>query len=146
MKRAAPPDVEVTTYVTGVPGKYVQSVADDTRTLVTQALGPYAAPAAVRASSITRLLDGTGSDRRRVGYLSGIGGLADRARLTTGRWPQPTGTTATGTTAAGPKTSGPLETVVLESTARLLNLKPGSRVRLAAQAGFGQEAPPVSLV
>ena len=134
MARAKPADVEVTAYVSGIAGKNLRSVADDTRAQVARSLSPFTGPAVTRISSVTRPL-GPNSSRStpRVGYLSSIDGLAERARLTSGRWPQ-----------AG--SSGPAETAVLVSTARLLNLVPGSRIRLGPEVGFGAEQPALTLV
>src|SRR5690349_13200387 len=56
MARATGPEVEVTAYVAGVPGARVDSVAEDTRALVTRALTPFPTTSAARASSAVRLL------------------------------------------------------------------------------------------
>ncbi|MEU4428743.1 hypothetical protein AB0F81_49725 [Actinoplanes sp. NPDC024001] len=112
--RAAPEDVEVTAYTVTMSGADARSVADDTRELLTSTLAPFPAVTAARASSVMRSLPGDGAES--VAYLSGVEGLPQRADLVTGRWP-----------------GGPLETVVLEPTARLLGLAPGSRVRLGPE-------------
>ena len=130
MARAAPDDVEVTAYVTDVKGKDARSVADDTRALVTRTLAPLAAPTAGRASSMMRPLAGDAVAPKQLGYLSGVDGLASRARLTAGRWPQPQ---SSGQDSSGRARS--LEAVVLEPTAQLLNLALGSHVRMKPEIG-----------
>jgi hypothetical protein len=143
MSRAEPSAVEVTAYVTGIPGKHVRSVADDTRSVITQTLQPFRTTITTRASSVMRPLEGSGSGSgpRRVGYLSGVDTLERRARLTAGRWPR---------AGASTESTGSLETVILESTARALDLKPGSRVRLGAErpttATTGTVLTPVTVV
>lgn len=124
MARAAAPDVEVTAFAVGIPGENTRSVAEDTRKVVTQAVAPFAATSDARASSIMRSLGKPTTELRRLAYLSSIDDLASRARLTAGRWPQ----------ASGQVDSPVLESAVLDSTARLLNLAPGSRVILDAES------------
>ncbi|WP_328468517.1 ABC transporter permease [Actinoplanes sp. NBC_00393] len=109
--RAAPEDVEVTAYTVAMTGDDARSVADDTRALLTDALAPFRAGTAARASSVMRSL---GEDS--VGYLSAVEGLQQRAELVSGRWP-----------------GAASEVAVLEPTARMLGLRPGSRVRLGEE-------------
>ncbi|MEO3811721.1 FtsX-like permease family protein [Sphaerisporangium sp. B11E5] len=120
--RAAPGDVAVTAYIVTVRGPDARSVADDTRGLLTSALAPFTATTSGSASSLLRPLTPPGDARGgtpAVGYLSGMEGLKTRARLTGGRWPAPG--------------AAPMEAVVLESTARQLDLRPGSRVHLGPE-------------
>ncbi|MFC7533592.1 ABC transporter permease [Actinoplanes sp. GCM10030250] len=111
--RAVPEDMEVTAYTVTMTAEDARSVADDTRTVLTETLAPFTAQTAGRASSMIRRLPGSANS---VGYLSGVENLPERSELAAGRWPE----------AAG-------ETVVLESTAQLLGLKPGSPVRLGPE-------------
>ncbi|MFC5833657.1 FtsX-like permease family protein [Nonomuraea insulae] len=129
--RATPDQVDVTAYTVTVRGPDARSVADDTRGVLTSALAPFATTTAARVSSVMRSLPATGGDRvPAVTYLSGVEDLPGRAQLTTGRRPR-----------AG---AVPMEAVVLESTARLLGLKPGARVHLGAEL-FEDPAKPVEV-
>ncbi|MEV6302471.1 FtsX-like permease family protein [Actinoplanes sp. NPDC051861] len=122
--RAVPEDVEVTAYTVTIGRQNARSVYLDTRQLLIDTLTPFAASTAGRASSVMRHLPGSGTARA---YLSGVDDLPERAALTAGRWPR----------AAG-------ESVVLESTARQLNLRPGRRVQLGEEAGR-DPAPPIAV-
>jgi hypothetical protein len=104
----------VTAYTSTVSGPDAAAVVDATRDVLTTALAPFPAKTSARASSVLRPLPGRDDDAQT--YLSGVEDLPNRAALTSGRWPG----------AAG-------ETVLLESTARLLGLRLGSRVHLAAK-------------
>ncbi|MEV4706074.1 FtsX-like permease family protein [Actinoplanes sp. NPDC049316] len=104
----------VTAYTSAIGGADAAAVADSTRDVLTSALAPFPVRTAARASSVLRPLPGRSDDART--YLSGIEDLPDRAELTGGRWPR----------AAG-------EAVLLEPTAKLLRLRVGSRVHLAAK-------------
>ncbi|MBP2707513.1 permease [Microbispora sp. RL4-1S] len=141
--QAAADRVDVTAFTVTVRGPDARSVADDTRGVLTSALSPFAVTTAARASSVMRWLprparatargagQATGSGGSGVPtetYLSAVEDLTARARLTAGRWPR-AGTAGAG---AAPPAS-PMEAVVLEPTARLLGLTPGSRVHLGAE-------------
>ncbi|MEO3927901.1 FtsX-like permease family protein [Micromonosporaceae bacterium B7E4] len=122
--RAAPGDVGVTAYTVTVRGTHASSVAADTRELLTSTLAPFSATTATRASSAFRTLPEKLTGRTDVlteTYLSAMDDLPARAALVDGRWPR----------AAGGATS--LEAVLLEPTARRLDLGLGSRVRLGAE-------------
>lgn len=119
MARAAPAAVDVTVYTGTVEGPDALSVAADTRTVVAAALAPFPVTTTARASTVLRALPPTiapGTTVPPQAYLSGLDDLSTRADLVTGRWPHERG-----------------EAVVLESTAQLLGLTPGSRVRLGAE-------------
>jgi hypothetical protein len=120
----APDEVESTAYTVNVPGAAGRSVTADTRALLTAALAPFPTTTNARASSAARELrsataaDGTAAQT----YLAAVQDLPSRVALTAGRWPE----------SAPEPLAGP-ETVVLENTARLLGLAPGSRVRIGAE-------------
>ncbi|MDG4808651.1 permease [Micromonospora sp. WMMD1120] len=119
MARADPADVDVTVYTGTVEGPDASSVAADTRTAVNSALAPFPVTTATRASTVLRALPPTlapGTTVPAQAYLSGLDDLPTRAELVDGRWPRQPG-----------------DAVLLESTARLLGLTPGSRVRLGAE-------------
>ncbi|MEW2427682.1 ABC transporter permease [Micromonospora sp. NPDC047644] len=119
MARAAPADVDVTVYTGTVEGRDTQSVDADTRTVVTSTLAPIPVTTTARASTVLRALPptlATGTTVPPQAYLSGLDDLPTRAELVTGRWPQHPG-----------------DAVLLESTAHLLGLTPGRRVRLGAE-------------
>jgi hypothetical protein len=122
VSRAAAKDVDVTAYVTDVQGKNARSVAEDARAELTSTLAPFKVTSSTRASSVMREFGVSTPASRQLAYLSGIDDLASRARLTAGRWPQPSAP------------AGPREAAVLDSTARLLHLAPGRLVRLGAEA------------
>ncbi|MDG4830717.1 permease [Solwaraspora sp. WMMD1047] len=117
-------EVESTAYTVQVPGAAGRSVTADTRALLTAALAPFPTTTNARASSVSRELpsataaDGTAAQT----YLSAVQDLPSRAALTAGRWP-----------GSAPDPSAGPEAVVLENTARLLGLAPGSRVRIGAE-------------
>ncbi|MGW5581234.1 FtsX-like permease family protein [Micromonospora chokoriensis] len=119
LARAAPAAVDVTVYTGTVEGPNVSSVAADTRTAVTSALAPFPVTTTARASTVLRALPPTLAPGTTVGaqaYLSGLDDLPTRAELVTGHWPRQPG-----------------DAVLLESTAQLLDLTPGRRVRLGAE-------------
>ncbi|GAA1268499.1 hypothetical protein GCM10009677_21250 [Sphaerisporangium rubeum] len=129
--RASAADTAVTAYIVTVRGPDARSVAEDTRGLLTSALTPFTTTTATRASSLLRSIPGTGRDGPAdVTYLSGMDGLKSRARLTAGRWPSPG--------------AAPLEAVVLESTARMLRLRVGDRVKLGPEL-TREPAPPTDV-
>ncbi|GIF13991.1 FtsX-like permease family protein [Actinoplanes teichomyceticus] len=117
--RADPAAVTVTAYTSAITGADAAAVTDATRGVLTSALRPFGASTAVRASSVTRPLPGR-RDRART-YLSAVENLPSKAALVTGRWPRPG------------RSLAHAETVLLEPTAKLLGLRVGSRVRLAAK-------------
>ncbi|MGK5683571.1 FtsX-like permease family protein [Actinoplanes sp. URMC 104] len=124
--RAAPDDVTVTAYLGSMSAADARSVAADTRGVLATAVAPFSATTTTRASSELRLLpvaDTTSGAAKGGGYLSGLDDLPARAALVAGRWPR-------AATRAGGQ-----ETAVLQSTARLLGLKVGSRVRLGSELG-----------
>ncbi|WP_030488591.1 hypothetical protein [Micromonospora chokoriensis] len=119
MARAAPAAVDATVYTGAVEGGHTQSVVTDTRNAVTSALAPFPVTTSARASTVLRALPPTLAKGTSVGpqaYLSGLDDLPSRAELVTGHWPQQPG-----------------DAVLLESTAQLLGLAPGQRVRLGAE-------------
>ncbi|GAA2187926.1 FtsX-like permease family protein [Micromonospora lupini] len=119
MARAAPAAVDVTVYTGTVEGRDAASVAADTRTVVASALAPFPVTTSARASTVLRALPpalAPGTTVAPQAYLSGLDDLPTRAELVTGRWPQHPG-----------------DAVLLESTAHLLGLTPGRRVRLGAE-------------
>ncbi|WP_406058663.1 permease [Micromonospora sp. NBC_00860] len=119
MSRAAPAAVDVTVYTGAVEGQHTPSVAADTRTVVASALTPFPATTTARASTVLRALPpglAKGTTVPAQAYLSGLDDLPTRGELVTGRWPQHPG-----------------DAVLLESTAQLLGLTPGRRVRLGAE-------------
>ncbi|WP_328650309.1 permease [Micromonospora sp. NBC_00330] len=119
MARAAPAAVDVTVYTGTVEGRDSRSVAADTRTVVASTLAPFPVTTTARASTVLRALPpalATGTTVGAQAYLSGLDDLPTRAELVTGRWPQQPG-----------------DAVLLESTAQLLGLTPGRRVRLGAE-------------
>ncbi|MFG1972628.1 FtsX-like permease family protein [Nonomuraea fuscirosea] len=115
--RTTSDQIDVTAYTVTVRGEDARSVADDTRAVLTSALAPFATTTAARASSVMRSFPGAGAPA--VAYLSGVEDLPARTQLAEGRLPR-----------AG---AVPAESVVLESTARRLGLKAGSRVRLGRE-------------
>ncbi|MEU1589104.1 permease [Micromonospora sp. NPDC005710] len=119
MARAAPAAVDVTVYTGTIEGPNTQSVAADTKGVVASALSSFPVTTTARASTVLRALPPGLVPGTTVGaqaYLSGLDDLPTRAELVNGRWPQHPG-----------------DAVLLESTARLLDLTPGSRVRLGAE-------------
>ena len=135
LSRAGPHDVDVTAYAATVRGPDVRSVAADTRQVLTSALAPFDATTTARASTVVRSLP-SGGDVPVETYLSSVEGLPDHARLTAGRWPRSTVDTAHPAT--------PLEAVVLEPTARLLGLAPGSVVHLGPEL-YGNPGAPLDV-
>ncbi|WP_430500715.1 permease [Micromonospora trifolii] len=119
MARAAPAAVDVTVYTGTVEGPDTPSVAADTRAAVASTLAPFPVTTTARASTVLRALPptlATGTTVPAQAYLSGLDDLPARGELVSGRWPQHPG-----------------DAVLLESTAQLLGLTPGRRVRLGAE-------------
>ncbi|MEV4714158.1 permease [Micromonospora sp. NPDC049374] len=130
MARAAPTAVDVTVYTGTVEGRDALSVAADTRTVVAAALAPFPVTTTARASTVLRALPPALAPGTTVGaqaYLSGLDDLPARAELVTGRWPHDRG-----------------DAVVLESTAHLLGLTLGERVRLGAELAHAP-VPPIDV-
>ncbi|WP_327003576.1 hypothetical protein OHA72_52355 [Dactylosporangium sp. NBC_01737] len=128
--RAAPDAVDVTAYTGTVEGHDAGTVATDARDVITAALAPFPTTTHTRASSILRALPATiaaGTTVAPQAYLSGMDDLSARAQLTAGRWPQAAKT--------------PLEAVLLEQTAQLLGLAPGSRLHLGAELAHAAVPP-----
>jgi hypothetical protein len=115
--RAIPADTEVTAYTVTIARADVASVDADTRSVLHEAVRPFGSVMAGRMSSVMRSLS-TGTDPSpALAYLSGVDDLTDRASLLSGRWPRP----------------GAGEAVLLESTARMLGARPGTRVPLGPE-------------
>ncbi|MDY7083799.1 MAG: ABC transporter permease [Actinomycetota bacterium] len=119
--RAEPDDVAATAYVAGIGAADARSVAADTRSVLTAAVAPFTATTVTRASSVMRRLPMAGEAGG--GYLAAIEDLPERAVLVAGSWPRASGS------------AGPMEAAVLQSTARLLGIEVGDRVRLGAELG-----------
>jgi hypothetical protein len=128
--RTEPDDVASTAYIAGITAANARSVAADTRSLLISSVAPFTATTVARASSAMRELPLAGADGG--GYLAGIEDLPERAVLVAGRWPR-----------AGASTS---EAAILQSTARLLGLGAGDRVRLGAEFGRSPNGPVSVLV
>ncbi|MEV5208982.1 permease [Micromonospora sp. NPDC053740] len=129
--RAAPSAVDVTVYTGTVEGRDTPSVAADTRTVVASTLAPFPVTTTARASTVLRALPpglATGTTVPAQAYLSGLDDLPARSELVTGRWPQHPG-----------------DAVLLESTAQLLGLTPGRRVRLGAELAHAP-VPPIDVL
>lgn len=122
--RGTTDEVKTTAYTVQVAPAQSASVAADTKAVLTEAYAPFPITMSVRASSRARVLksapqvNGLPAET----YLSGMDGLRSRAALVTGRWPR-----------AG---AAPLESVVLETTARMLGLRVGQRVRIGQEKAF----------
>ena len=126
--RADPDDVTVTAYVGAVAAANARSVAADSRDVLLAAVAPFAATTTTRASGALRRLpsaDGESDGVEGGGYLSSVEDLPARSALITGRWPRAATT----------------EAAVLQSTARLLGLKVGDRVRLGPELGRSPNGP-----
>ena len=109
--RATPSDAEVKAFAVTIAAKDAKSVATDTRSVLAASTAPFTSTVTSQASSLMRELS-----ENSEGYLSGIEGLPEVAGLVAGRWPA--------------ATRSPMEAVVFDSTARLLKLTVGQRVRL----------------
>ncbi|MEV0133319.1 FtsX-like permease family protein [Dactylosporangium sp. NPDC050688] len=131
--RASADDVDVTAYTGTVEGPDASAVAADARAVITGALAPFPTTTHTRASSILRALPPTAAAGTTVApqtYLSAMDDLPARAQLTAGRWPQAAKT--------------PLEAVLLEQTAQLLGVGPGSRLHLGAELAHAA-VPPIDV-
>ncbi|TQS43493.1 FtsX-like permease family protein, partial [Cryptosporangium phraense] len=132
--RLRPDQVQATAYTVKIAAADARPVAADTRRVLLDATAPFAATTATRASSPMHKLPMASDDDRGLlaeAYLSGVENLPAVATLRAGRWPR--------------ATARPLETVLFDSTARLLGLTVGSRVHLGAQVGRAP-APAVDVV
>ncbi len=131
MSRVTPEDAEVVAYLSDIESANGAKATAITQELLRDSLSPLGPPTLqTRVSSTMRMLEGYGGQPQ-VGYLSGLGDLSKAARLVEGTWPR--------------QTTGPVQTVVLESTAKALKLKPGSRVHLGKQISTGDRDPVESL-
>ncbi|GLY98744.1 ABC transporter permease [Actinoplanes sp. NBRC 103695] len=128
-------EVKATAYTVQVAPARSASVAADTRAVLTEAFAPFPISTSVRASSRTRVLKSApqANGLPAETYLSGMDGLESRAALVTGRWPR-----------AG---AAPVESVLLETTARMLGIRVGQRVLLGQEKAFdGAPAVEVTVV
>ncbi|MFI5960270.1 FtsX-like permease family protein, partial [Cryptosporangium sp. NPDC051539] len=135
--RLPPEQVQATAYTVRISAADARSVAADTRALLTSSVAPFTATTAIRASSPMHKLPMASNDDRGLlseAYLSGVENLPDAAGLREGRWPK-----------ASRTAGAALETVLFDSTARLLGLTVGSRVHLGPQVGRAP-APAVDVV
>ncbi len=124
MARTKAENVDLTAYASGVKGPDAQGVTRDTREVLAKVLAPLGSSDSTRASSAMRRLGPPVTGPRHLAYFSGVDDLTAKARLSSGRWPRPS------------TTPGRFEAVILEPTARVLGLHPGSTVEL------GPEVPP----
>lgn len=128
--RAAPDSVDVTAYTGTIEGRHAGTVAADAREVIAGALAPFATTTHTRAASILRALPpdvAAGTTVAPQTYLSAMDDLPARTQLTAGRWPR--------------AAQAPLEAVLLEPTAQLLGVGPGSRLRLGAELAHAAVPP-----
>ncbi len=126
LRRAGPEDTVVTAQVTDFAGKDAPSVEEETRSALLTALAPLPVHSTrTWTSSVLRPLRDAHGDGSRKAYLASVDPLANQARLTQGRWPDPHGSGA-----GKPR----IEAAVLESTAERLGLKPGDETVLGAES------------
>lgn len=123
--RADPEQVAVTAYTVTIGAGNVRSVVADTHALLDRTIAPFTGPSTMRAASMMRALPGVTNAEA---YLAGIEDLKSRARLVSGTWPEASPNLGT---PANPK--APVQAVILSSTAGLLHLRVGSRVRLGTE-------------
>ncbi|MGV8966292.1 MAG: FtsX-like permease family protein [Cellulomonas sp.] len=124
MRHAAPDRVDVTAVVRtgqgdrGIPDP--TQVRAGTAAALTAAFDPFPSTTDTWLSSAMLFLPSE-TGVRRYGYLEEVDGIADHSRLVAGRWPVATA-------------AGPLEVAILRSTARALDLSPGSSTTLSASS------------
>lgn len=119
IERSQPEDVDVTAYVVGVFGPDVVDAREQARRVVGDVLAPMQPTVTSTATARMRRLGDSG----RLAYLETGDALAQRADLTSGRWPDDAA-------------SGPVEAVVPDTAARLLDLSLGDRVTLGKEIGL----------
>lgn len=129
VERAPRQDVDVTAFLGEVPGAGLADVREHARDVVVGVLRGMRPTVTTTASARMRHLPG--GDR--LGYLATIDSLDRRAALVSGHWP-----TA--------RDAGPVPAVVPDTTARLLHLRVGDRVRLGSEIGADGVRAPVPVV
>ena len=121
--------VDVTAYVTGVPGGAARGVVADTRSAVTGILDPLPVTTAVRTSSAVRALPGKRAAD--VGYLGAVDDPARYVRVMAGRTPM-----------AG----APIpEAVVPQPVATQLGLRAGDTVQLGDEVASDRHVRPMTV-
>ena len=131
LQPSQPKDVDVDAFVVRVRNDDVVEVRDTSADQLREVLGA-ARPGGHRRRDLADARP-RGHGRLAVGYLSAGNGLAPRAELVSGRWPESTAGTAP-------------ETTVNEVAARELGLALGDEVRLAGTNEPGNVPDPVTLV
>ncbi|RYC07148.1 FtsX-like permease family protein [Nocardioides zhouii] len=121
-------DLSVTAFLVELDSSDVEGAAAEAGRVVEDVLAPMRPHLETTATSRLRLLD----DGDRQAYLMMADGLADRADLTSGRWPS--------------GEAAPAEAVVPATTARLLDLGLGDEVTLGRESGLGGVDAPVTVV
>jgi len=119
VERAQPQDVDVTAYLVGVSGSDLVQAREQARRVVADVLDPMRPTVTSTATSRMRRL----GDDDQLAYLEAGEAIAERADLTSGRWPD--GSAA-----------GPPEAAVPDTAARLLDLSVGDRVTLGSEIGL----------
>lgn len=124
VQRSQPQQVEVTAYLVDLAGADLTSAQAEASEVVDGVLGSMDATLSSFASSRVRAFPaGAG-----VAYLATTDALAQRAELTSGRWPGAAGS-------QDPR--GVLEAVVPDNAATRLDLALGDRLRLDGETGLG---------
>jgi hypothetical protein len=118
--RSQPQEVDVTAFLVDLDGADLESARAEAREVVGDVLAPMDPTLTSTASSQMRELDDD-----RLGYLATSDAFAQRADLTSGRWPR------------GQGARGPVEAVLPDATANRLDLDLGDRVTLGAEIGMG---------
>ncbi|WP_193615001.1 FtsX-like permease family protein [Nocardioides lijunqiniae] len=129
VQRSEPVEVDVTAFLVDLSGSDVEPARQEAERVVREVLAPMRPTTTASATARMRRL---GSPDR-LAYLATGDALVQRDDLTSGRWPQD-------------RRRGPREAVIPESTARLLDLRPGDEVTLGKEIGLGGAERPVRVV
>ncbi|MFC0223823.1 FtsX-like permease family protein, partial [Nocardioides zeicaulis] len=124
VQQVPPDDVAVTAFLLDLTAADATTAADEAADVVGGVLASLRPSLETTTTSRLRDLSSRGTEAGSQGYLVATDGLAERAELTSGRWPAPT--------------AGRLpEAVVPTRTAALLGLAVGDEVALGRETGIG---------
>ena len=132
IESSQPQDVAVDAFLVGLRGADLEAVRGQAQEVVGDVLAPMDPATTTTATSRMRRFEAADGSAG-LGYLAAGDGFAQRAELTSGRWP-----------ASGAST--PYEVALPDAALSRLGLELGDRVTLGGETGIGADSRPVTVV